>query len=617
MTEKQNRNRFLNLGRPRVRRRVASILCAVLASLAAAAGAPEGQKTPEDAMKTHYEAAQKAQAAGQLLQAEVEYKEFVSTALRRLANRRAAAEELARAIALLEDSLALTPNDTELRLEFAQACRSSGDLPKAKGAAENVLTLEPGNAKAHLELGVVLSQMGEDAAATSQLEAAVAIDPNFANGYALAKEYLKRKDPEHAAKIFAEMQAGLGDSPELHMEFGSAYAAMGYPERGIPEFEKALAKNENIRGGHYSLGAAYLLGLGNVMQDKAQAEFQKELKNYPDDPLSLYQLGSIEFNRHQLNAAERDLIRAGKLDERNPDTFLLLGQIYNETGRTPDAEAALRKSISLTTDVSKNNYQVQRAHYLLARILMQSGRGEEAKREMQTANELQKQSTAAMQGLASAPDEAGSPSLPKLSLPLDPGKKSEADAFEQKIRGAVADSYNNLGAMAANAGDFAPALRYFQEAAKWNQSLEGLDCNWGRAAFSVRDYQQAMGPLGRCIEEHPDDTWVRAALGSSYFSLQKYLEAVKTLQSMAELLAGRPQLNYIYAVSQVKSGDTSAGVKRLEDLEKANPDIAAIAEALADAYASLGEKEKAAREREIAKTLKGKQAGPAAPLKPD
>src|SRR5205085_7370385 len=123
-------------------------------------------------------------------------------------------------------------------------------------------------------------------------------------------------------------------------------------------------------------------------------------------------------------------------------------------------------------------------------------------------------------------------------------------AFEQKIRDPVADSYNNLAVMAASAGDSPAALRAFRQAANWNPLLQGLDYNWGRAAFSAGDYQQAIGPLSRHLETHASDTWTRAALGSSYFSLKKYREAVECLQPMEDLLVDRPQLSYIYALSQ-------------------------------------------------------------------
>jgi predicted Zn-dependent protease len=86
---------------------------------------------------------------------------------------------------------------------------------------------------------------------------------------------------------------------------------------------------------------------------------------------------------------------------------------------------------------------------------------------------------------------------------------------------------------------------------------------------------------------------------------------------MEEDLGGdRPQLSYLYAVSQVKSGEPDAGVKRLEALEKSNPNVALIPEALAEAYAAMGEMEKAAHEKELAKSIGKKQNGSAVTPQP-
>ena len=590
-----------------LRCRAVSLLISLLIAAAVDAQITKEKDAPSDVIGQHYELAQKAQAAGDLVQASAEYRAFVSEALRRLASRYAAGGDLEKSVALLEQALDLTPNDSALRLDYAKACRELHDLAKAKAAAENVLMLEPNDPGAHLELGRILSQMGKGQEATAHMERAVALNPNFENGYELAKEYLKRKEPDQASKIFAEMQAGLGDSAGIHMEFGRAYAEAGYPERGIPEFEKAIEMNGKIPGGHYSLGAAYLLGLGNAAEDKAAAEFEKELTTYPEDPLSLYQLGSIEYRRHLFPAAEQHLTKAQNLDPRNPDVYLVLGQIYIDTNRTKEAENSFRKCIALTSDVRRNNYQVQQAHYLLARLLMQAGQKDEAKKEMGTAEQLLKQSMAATQGVERAAGSTISPSAIKTATPASAEALREANSFETRIRDAVADGYNNLGAIAATKRNFPSALADFWHAAEWNPSLEGLDYNWGRAAFSAGNYQQAIEPLARHLAKHPDDSWVRAALGSSYFSLQQYAEALQALRPMEAQLGASAQLGYIYAVSQIKTGEKDAGVKRLEALEKDNPEVALIPKALAEEYRRSGRFDEAARQEQLAESIQIKQ----------
>jgi tetratricopeptide (TPR) repeat protein len=561
-------------------------------------------------LQEHYEAAQSFQASGNLQGAAVEYRLFVAEALHRLAGARASIGDFAKALPLFDEALNLAPSDVDLRVDYAEACRHAGDLQKAKLLAQGAVDAESGNAKAHLVLGRTLSQLGDVAAATQQFEAAVAIQPTFDNGYTLATAYLQAKDEPNATRVFSEMLTAFGDSPEIHMKFGSAYGTAGYPNQSIEEFKKVIAKNDKYPGAHYSLGAAYLVGLSDAIYPEAAEEFRKELELNPNDYNSHFQLGSIELKQHKLPEAQADLSRATELDPKNPDAYVSLGQLYNELNRPSDAEAALRKAIALTSDVSRNHYQVQRAHYLLARLLLQSGRQDEGKAEMQVSQELMQKSVLQNQGKdpgagenaeAAAPD-APVAAAPDASLiaakepPADPAMVKQVESFENQLGPAVADAYNNLGAIAAGNNDFETALGYFQRAFDWKPALDGLDFNWGKAAFLANQFDQAVGPLGRLLQAHPDDPWARTALGTSFFKLKRYGEALKTLQPMESKLDADPQLGSIYAVCLVKTGEYDRGVGQLQALAKKNPEDAGTHEVLGEALASHGDFKNAAEE---------------------
>ena len=51
----------------------------------------------------------------------------------------------------------------------------------------------------------------------------------------------------------------------------------------------------------------------------------------------------------------------------------------------------------------------------------------------------------------------------------------------------------------------------------WNPSLEGLDYNWGRAAFAGSQFADAIMPLSRYVKSHPDDVGARSVLAISQF----------------------------------------------------------------------------------------------------
>jgi Flp pilus assembly protein TadD len=62
--------------------------------------------------------------------------------------------------------------------------------------------------------------------------------------------------------------------------------------------------------------------------------------------------------------------------------YILLGRAYTKQGQAAMAEAMLRRAI----EYDPNNKQ---AHYLLGQLLQQTGRSEEARKELELAERLQ------------------------------------------------------------------------------------------------------------------------------------------------------------------------------------------------------------------------------------
>jgi tetratricopeptide (TPR) repeat protein len=250
--------------------------------------------------------------------------------------------------------------------------------------------------------------------------------------------------------------------------------------------------------------------LGESAYPEAEVEFAKELAIQPNDSLSYTQLGSIALSRRKFRDAEIALNHAARLNPRNPDIFLLLGQLYGETGRPADAESALRKAIAKTTDPARNHYDVRRAHYRLGRLLIQNGNAEEGRKEMQIAEALLVKSR-----LLAESDLTGNPIIEApLQKPHDapPADIAAVKAFENRVAPLIARSYSSLGLIAVLGKDYGGAAGYFERAAQWDPALPGLDGNWGRAAFQAQQYAQALGPLSRALSAHPDDAGVRSML---------------------------------------------------------------------------------------------------------
>ncbi len=555
-------------------------------------------RTAESPLQQHYDAAEALQAKGDLAQAATEYKLFLAEALHRVANGRAQVGEYSTAVPLFDEALTFTPDNSALQMDYAEAALDAHDLPKAQHLAQGLIDSSPKNArdlrmaKLHWLLGQVMLGIVDVNRARDQFAAAVAISPTFENQYALAQAYLAMLDKSSAAKLFTRMLAQFGDSAQIHMQFGLAYANADFPDEAIPEFRKALARDDQLPDAHYSLGASYLSKSGDTAFAEAEVEFRKELSFHPDDFYSYYELGHLAMNEHQLPEALADLTRAGELNPNSDDTFLMLGDLYGQLGKTADEEVALRRAIQVCTDPSRNHYQIRGAHYELGLLLKQEGKTEEGKKEMQNAEDL-----LLLNRKLDAANLAGKsivrfPSR-KADAITDPDAAARVKQFEEQVGPVIADSFNNLGAFSAQAEDYASASGYFKNASEWNPGMDGLDYNWGRAAFGARDYRQAAICLSRYMQAHPDDARPRVPLGMSQFMLSDYSGAINTLSPLGAQLDSVPLLAYAYAESLVKTGDADQGIARLTNLEKADPNLALVPVALGDAFASQKQYQKA------------------------
>jgi tetratricopeptide (TPR) repeat protein len=576
-------------------------------------------------LRQHYDDAQELQRAGKLSEASEQYRAFLADALGQLAVGYSVVQDYARAAPLFDEALTLEPGSPSLLLGYARTALAQGDLDHAKTLATEFIQKYPGDreklAQAHHLLGRTLLKLNQNQEARKELEVAVALDPTFPNGYDLAVACLDLDDEKCAVQIFGEMEKSFGDTPEIHMAFGRAYGDSDFQPRALTEFRRAIEENPHLPGAHYLL-AAILLATGGDKDhvDEAEAELKKELLISPRDSMTYAALGKIEVTRTNYPEAETYLKKAILLGPRSPDAYLYLGQMYFATNHSAEAEIALRQCILLTTDVSENRYQVQKAHFFLGRILMQKGQPDAAHTEMEISRDLANKSLSLDKSkLAGLLDTSGSgdPQVPAegaltappgTPTPADPAALRRIESMREQIRLPVADSYNNLGAIAATNNEYSDAVMYFKRAAVWNPSLEGLDYNWGRAAFAGSQFADVIIPLSRYVKLHPDDTGARSVLAISQFMTENYSGCIEALESVIGKVDLAPQVEYVYAESMIRTGRVASGAERLGTLEKLHPEIPDVHRALGEALGQQGEKQRALEEIRTAIQLSPRDA---------
>lgn len=207
----------------------------------------------ESPLQQRYSDAAALLAKGDLEQAKFQYELFLADILRRVANGRAEAGKYNDAAPLFDEALTLHPNESALRLDYAEATLNAHDLPTVRRLVQQSLGSSARDSqdnrapKLHWLLGQALLGMDDNIGAKQQFSEAVAADPSFENQYAMGQAYLALLDKNSAAKLFAKMLTQFKNSARIHMQFGLAFARADFPEEAIPEFKKVLAMDGTMR----------------------------------------------------------------------------------------------------------------------------------------------------------------------------------------------------------------------------------------------------------------------------------------------------------------------------------------------------------------------------------
>jgi len=582
---------------------VVALLLGVMLAAHANAQVPRKKAAPPagqpDALEQHYQAAQTFSIGGDTERATAEYRAFLAEVLRRMGNVYSKEARWDDARSSFDEALQMAPNSAQLHLDYGNALFLHGDLAAAKAQAQKAVELDPSNNGTQYLLGRVLYQENDFKGAKEHLEdAAQATNGNvtFQLGYDLARTYLKLEDVNRASVMFDEMMVGYGNTARLHLYFGYAYLMTGVYDRAISEFKRALEKDPKIKEAHYLLGLTYL----SRDEDKGgweenAAEDRLEIQINPDDFAPHYDLGNVALHLHRTDEAEHELKRASEIEPDNPDPQLTLGELLISQRRLPEAEAAMSKAIALTKDITRSNYQINRAYYVLGRIQVETGRRELGVQNLKTAARLLEKTVApptnrdesaatARQRIAGAqparPDEEVST--------IPPEEQKNLDAYFDRLKPAIADAYNNLGVAAGAKNDFGTAVADFRKAQQWYPELETLDRNMGMSEFHAGNYQEAILPLWHALQRNPDDQRVRVALGLSYFAVQNYEGTAETLQPIEKTVASDSGAGTAYSVALIKTGKYEQGMAILKSLEEANPKLAGIHGAIGETYADQG-----------------------------
>jgi tetratricopeptide (TPR) repeat protein len=196
---------------------------------------------------------------------------------------------------------------------------------------------------------------------------------------ALGFASLQTQQVEKGRAAFAQLFQVPADSAAAHLLTAQMLIRVELNEPAEAELKLALTKNPKLPNAYFQLG---IIAIQKSNLAEAVAALRQEISLNPSNAMAFYRLGDAYTRQLQWDEAIGALQKSVWLNPFFSGPYILLGKSYLKKRDFINAEGMLRRAIQM----DPNN---RSAHYMLAQLLQQTGRAEDAKREFAIAEKLQ------------------------------------------------------------------------------------------------------------------------------------------------------------------------------------------------------------------------------------
>lgn len=276
----------------------------------------------------------------------------------------------------------------------------------------------------------------------------------------------------------------------------------------VPEFERALQLDPKLEEARYHLAVSYF----NLHRyPEARQQFDRLQASGYKKSWDTYYLGRMALLAGETGEA---ILRLESLRGEQPlyDESYYLASAYFKQGQNEKAILNLKRYIAF-------NPRDFRAHNLLARVYMKSGKNPEAEREFQVSEELRRYYLEGKKDL------------------MDCRAELSAGVIEQAWQrcGPIleTDDIDKLVAVGSLFGEFKAydhALQLFQRALALDSGAPEVNYDLGYTYFQKKDYQRARDFLAVALQLRPDFFEALALQGSVLYLLRDDNAALEALR---------------------------------------------------------------------------------------
>lgn len=441
------------------------------------------------------------------------------------------------AISMLEQAIAVWPNNARAYRYLGEAYGRFGELLEAASSFAEAIRLNPSDARAHSRLATIYLYSDEHERAKELSQRALQIDPNDAMVQGvMGWVHVKLEEYTEGKELLERVVASDPNDMFSLSNLGRALLGLKENDEAKVSLLRAIGIEPNYVPALIFLGDVHV----ELEEYKAAKEvYQKVLRIDPGSTGVLVDLGTVHLKLHEYRDAKRVCQKAVRAKPRSVAAWSNLGVACSELGESRKAKHAYQKAL----EIEEDNYAVWvnlgGAHAAL-------GEFAEAIDAFEQAKKHDRQPIEAHLGLGSVYQHLGGAENYEKALSV----YEELIAFWPH-----ATAYYNLGEVYLQLGDYEKARNAYRTVAEKEPPDEDNFLRVGVLSLAINDLDEAKRYLKKAKPkfEDPDEIktcaafihWVNA---KRHWDNRRWSAASSTFQAALDIFDELPGSEFAAAV---------------------------------------------------------------------
>jgi tetratricopeptide (TPR) repeat protein len=442
--------------------------------------------------------------------------------------------EFEKAVPFFKDATEAAPNSLETVDGYLSSLIGAGKMEDALKVVQGASSRFPGNARLAYLNARVEDALDHVPEAIRNYLAAVSADPNMVDAnLGLARLFIRFRRLNEARPQLQAAVERAPNNPLVQVGLADMMLADGDLDKAEAGYKKSTELDANLAEGYLGLSA---VALKRLQLDVADSYVDKALKLNPRVAGGRLQRGRTLWKLGKLAEAVTELESARQAEPRSSEIAVTLGAVQMEKKDLPSATATLGAVLQAEPTHPE-------ANFYMARVKNLKGEHTQAIELMRKALDYQAKRPDFHYWLGVLYRDAKKPNEAvesfKAALTYDP---------------KYADPLEALGQSSLDKSDAKTALEYLQQALAADPKRVRVRHLIGDAYALLEDWDHALGTYHKVLELDSSQKAVFAKLGAAYIEKKKFDEAIVYFKRSTAAEPENPLtwLNLAYAYKEIK-----------------------------------------------------------------